>query len=100
MSRYCLLALILIGLSGSAADAMPVERLGAAVALTPVSSGCGLGVRRGPYDGCYPVYGYIAGYYRGHRNPYYAGPVTRGVCGGRGTHLACNYFGICWVACN
>src|SRR5262245_31638532 len=26
--------------------------------------------------------------------------VTRRVCNGRGTHLACNFHGICWTACN
>lgn len=79
------------------AGAMPVDRLQAGV-IIPVASGCGIGVHRGPFDGCYPIY--YAGYDRGYRNPYYAGPVNRGVCGGRGTHLACNIYGICWVACN
>ena len=36
----------------------------------------------------------------GYRNNYYTGFVSRGVCNGRGTHLACNVYGICWVACN
>ena len=66
-----------------------------------VASGCGLGVHRGPLDGCTPINdGYFARYYRGYRNAYYVGPVTGGVCGGRGTHIACNYYEICWVACN
>jgi len=64
----------------------------------PVTRGCGLGVHRGPFDGCYPIY--YSGYDRGYRNAYYAGPVSGGVCGGRGTHLACNFYGICWIACN
>jgi hypothetical protein len=83
------------------AAAMPLAPISVPAALTiPAASGCGLGVRRGPYDGCYPVYGYYAGHFRGYRNPYYAGPVSRGVCGGRGRHLACNHYGMCRVACN
>jgi hypothetical protein len=66
--------------------------------IVPAASGCGLGVRRGPLDGCDPLY--YAGYGSGYRNNYYTGFVSRGVCNGRGTHLACNFYGICWVACN
>ena len=47
-----------------------------------------------------PVYGYYAGYGGGYRNNYYTGFNSGGVCSGRGTHLACNRYGICWVACN
>jgi len=81
----------------SAAVAMPLQRL-QATAIVPVASGCGLGVRRGPFDRCDPYY-YI-GYGSSSRNAYYIGPVSGGVCGGRGTHLACNSYGICWIACN
>jgi hypothetical protein len=80
-----------------AAQAMPLHQL-RANSIIPVASGCGLGVHRGPFDGCYPIY--YAGYDSGYRNNYYTGFVSRGVCGGRGTHLACNFYGICWVACN
>ena len=66
--------------------------------IVPVGSGCGLGVRRGPFEACDPIY--YAGYGSGYRTNYYTGFVTRGVCNGRGTHLACNFYGICWVACN
>jgi hypothetical protein len=66
--------------------------------VVPVASGCGLGVHRGPLDGCYPLY--FAGDYSSGRNNYYTGFTSRGVCQGRGTHLACNLYGICWVACN
>lgn len=102
MGRFYSLLFISISIVGGAdADAMPLAPISEPVAVSiPVASGCGLGVRRGPHDGCHPVHGYYAGHFRGYRNPYYEGPVTRGVCGGRGTHLACNYFGICWVACN
>jgi hypothetical protein len=102
MKRYYSLILVSLCMIVEA-QAMPVAPNGLAPAAAlsiPVASGCGLGVRRGPYDGCYPVYGHYAGYFRGYRNAYYTGPVSRGVCGGRGTHLACNFFGICWVACN
>jgi hypothetical protein len=68
--------------------------------IIPVASRCGLGVHRAPLNSCYPVYGYYAGYYDGYRNNYYTGFNSRGVCSGRGTHLACNFYGICWVACN
>ena len=83
----------------STARAMPLDRLQAGL-LIPVASGCGLGVHRGPLDGCYPVYGYYAGYGGSYRNNYYTGFNSGGVCSGRGTHLACNRYGICWVACN
>ena len=59
---------------------------------------CGLGVRRGPFEQCDPIY--YAGYGSSYLNNYCTGFVTRGVCSGRGTHLACNVYGICWVACN
>jgi hypothetical protein len=66
--------------------------------IVPVASGCGLGVRRGPFEQCDPIY--YAGCGSSYLNNYYTGFVTRGVCSGRGTHLACNVYGICWVACN
>ena len=66
--------------------------------IVPVASGCGLGVRRGPLEQCDPIY--YADYGSSYLNNYYTGFVTRGVCSGRGTHLACNVYGICWVACN
>ena len=28
------------------------------------------------------------------------GLSSRLICGGRGTHLACNFYGMCWLACN
>jgi hypothetical protein len=90
-----------------------------------VSSGCGLGVRRGPGGECVPVYydangngwchrtywrsyyrGYH-GYYRGYRHahyPYVRYPndtgvvvVDKGVCG-FGSYLVCGY-GTCWRRC-
>jgi hypothetical protein len=79
------------------ARAIPVQQL-AASGIVTVSSGCGLGVRRGPFDRCDPFY--YAGYGSSYRNAYYIGPVSGGVCAGRGAHIACNRYGICWVACN
>jgi hypothetical protein len=38
---------------------------------------------------------YYAGYGSSYRNAYYIGPVSGGVCGGRGAHIACNAYGIC-----
>jgi hypothetical protein len=80
-----------------AAQAMPLQQLHGG-SIIPVASGCGLGVRRGPLDSCDPIY--YAGYASGYFNAYYIGRVSNGVCSGRGTHLACNIYGICWVACN
>lgn len=94
-----LFAVLIFVFGISTARAMPLDRLQAGL-LIPVASGCGLGVHRGPLDGCYPVYGYYAGYGGGYRNNYYTGFNSGGVCSGRGTHLACNPYGICWVACN
>jgi hypothetical protein len=51
-----------------------------------------------PFEQCDPIY--YAGCGSSYLNNYYTGFVTRGVCSGRGTHLACNVYGICWVACN
>ena len=94
-----LFAVLIFVFGISTARAMPLEPLHAGL-LIPVASGCGLGVHRGPLDGCYPVYGYYAGYGGGYRNNYYTGFNSGGVCSGRGTHLACNRYGICWVACS
>jgi hypothetical protein len=76
----------LIGVLGiSNADAMPVAAHGPTQAnLTiQVASGCGLGVRRGPFNGCEPLYAYggyygyrrayLRGNYRGYRRGYYRG---------------------------
>ena len=82
----------------SAAEALPLYPAQPNV-IVSVAGGCGLGVHRGPFDGCYPIYGYYADYDRGYCNNYYTGFVSRGVCSGRGTHLAGNFYGTCWVAC-
>ena len=74
------------------------------------AGGCGIGVHRGPYNGCSPVYddyynGYYQRYYEGYHDAYYGdyGPsriVETGLCWGRGTHRVCNSLGLCWRACN
>ena len=38
------------------------------------AGGCGIGVHRGPYNGCSPVYG---GYYNGYYDRYYNGYYDR-----------------------
>jgi len=81
---------------GASAHAETTE----APSIVLAAGGCGIGVNRGALDGCYPLYGYPPAYFRGYRNDYYVGPINRGMCGGRGTHLQCNFSGICWVACN
>lgn len=102
MKRYLFALLVTFAVTGAVcAEAMPLGPIAAPALRIPVASGCGLGVHRGPFDGCEPVYGgYYPGYDRGYRNNYYVGYNRGGVCGGRGTHLACNFYGICWVACN
>jgi hypothetical protein len=55
--------------------AMPVQQLAASGVVT-VSSGCGLGVRRGPFDRCDPFY--YAGYGSSYRNAYYIGLSAAG----------------------
>lgn len=101
MKRYLFLLLVSLAIAYAAdTEAMPLAPVVAPELIFSVASGCGLGVHRGPFDGCEPVYGYHPGYYRGYRNNYYAGFGRGGQCGGRGTHLACSFYGICWVACN
>jgi hypothetical protein len=87
--------------ANASAQAMPFHQPQSDL-IVPVSSGCGLGVHRGPYDGCFPMYGgYYGGPYRGYRNAYYVGAVSGGVCGGRGTRTVCTTSnGMCWVTCN
>jgi hypothetical protein len=81
--------------------------------IIPVASGCGIGVHRGPYDGCEPIYGgyhrsfyrgYYRGYYQGYNDGYYdrlgsSVLVDQGACSGRGHYLICNAYDVCWAAC-
>jgi hypothetical protein len=108
MKRYCLLPLaVCVVMSAAATQAMPVAPAAVPAAAPvpvlsiPVASGCGLGVHRGPFDGCETVYdGNYPGAGHSPYNQYYVGFGRGGFCGGRGTHLVCNRFGQCWVVCN
>jgi hypothetical protein len=95
----------------SAADAMPFHTAHAA-SIIPVGSGCGIGVNRGPYDGCVAIYheqphNYFFSYRsfdRGYANGYYYGPrrslvVDQGECRGGGIYRVCNIHGMCWARC-
>ena len=122
MSVKMMLAAILTPLifSGEvmAAPAMPFPTSPVETVI-PVSSGCGLGVRRGPFDGCNAVYGgyyyrvqrraYNHGYYDGYRVGYFDGYydgsgggllVDQGACSGRHMYPVCNIYGRCWAACD
>ena len=103
MKRYFFLPFVACLTMGAGdAQAMPVAIPIATPALSIlVASGCGLGVHRGPFDGCETVYdGNFTGARRSPYNQYYVGFGRGGFCSGRGTHLACNRFGSCWIACN
>jgi hypothetical protein len=82
------------------ASAMPWALIGVKTLNISVASGCGLGVRRGPFDSCAPVYAAAPGFYRSYRNNYYVGPGRGNFCGWRAARVACSFDGICWVACN
>lgn len=60
-----------------AAAATPIAPISPKFALTvPVGDGCGLGVRRGSFFDCTPVYvygGYYPGYHRRYVRSYYRG---------------------------
>jgi|PersoiStandDraft_1058852.scaffolds.fasta_scaffold05482_4 hypothetical protein len=81
----------------------------------PVSSGCGIGVHRGPDNGCNAIYGgyyyrdhyraYYRGYYDGYHDGYYDGSgssliVDHGACSGGRIYRVCNVYGTCWAACD
>jgi hypothetical protein len=104
------ISISIVGVAG--AQAMPFHSANAEF-IIPVASGCGIGVHRGPYDGCEPIYGgyyrssyrsYDRGYYRGYYDGYYHGPgrsliVDQGACSGRGMYRVCNVYGECRAAC-
>ena len=107
MKRYCFLPLVVcMTMCAAQTQAMPVGPATAPALIISVASGCGLGVHRGTYDGCETVYdGNYAGAGRSPYNHYYVGQYfvgsdRGGFCGGRGTHLVCNSFGLCRVVCN
>jgi hypothetical protein len=103
-----------ISIAGVAtAHAMPFHPENAGFIIS-VSSGCGIGVHRGPYNGCEPIYdgyyrtnyrSYYRGYYRPYYDSYYHGPgpslmVDQGACSGRHMYRVCNVYGECWAACD
>jgi hypothetical protein len=96
MNRLIALAFVL-GLSGSAAQAMPVAPDQApASMIIKVEGGCGLGFHRGPYGGCRPN--------RGDAVVVVPGTVVvapgAGPCGGMGKHRICFSDGRCRMVCN
>jgi hypothetical protein len=124
MNRLLSLIFVLSVFGGSTAYAMPVAPLGPtqATLTIKVGSGCGLGVRRGPFNGCDPVYdgngnegdyrAYRRGYYRSYRQDGYRAAnypyvshvndtgvvvVDKGVCD-FGSYMSCNH-GSCWRFC-
>jgi hypothetical protein len=114
--KTLLLAIItLLSFSVGVAGALAMPFRVASVELTiPISSGCGIGVHRGPYGGCNVIYGgdyrahyhaYSHGYYDGYRDGYYDGSgrrrmVDQGACSGRHMYRVCNIYGTCWAVCN
>jgi len=101
----------------AATQAMPFNPAHSRLIIS-VSSGCGIGVHRGPYGGCDPIYGgyyrsyyggyyrsYYRGYYDGFYDGFYRGPgrslmVDQGACSGRRMYRVCNVYGRCWAVCD
>jgi len=96
------------------AQAMPFHSAPAGSTIQiQVADGCGIGVHRGPYGECNPIYrgydyDYSRGYYRGYHHGYYDGYsdgsgrsrlVNQGACSGRDMVRVCNVYGVCWAAC-
>ena len=101
MNRLVALAFVL-GLSGSAVQAMPLAPGQAPADLViKVAGGCGPGFHRGPYGGCRPNRGDAIVVVPGAVVP---GAVVvapgLGPCGGRGRHRVCYPDGRCVMVCN
>ena len=85
MLRLQLLLSGFIVVSITTVQAMPFSRPQTDL-VVPVAAGCGLGVNRALYNGCYPIYPpsggtYANPYYVGYYAPYYLGyyaPYDRG----------------------
>ncbi len=104
--------LLSLGVAVTAEPVMPI-RPEQAELIIPVGSGCGIGVHRGPFDGCNVIYGgyysaYAHGYYHGYRDGfrdgYYTGVigplmVDQGACSGRRMYRVCDIYGTCWANC-
>ncbi|HEX5508835.1 MAG TPA: hypothetical protein VFX37_10065 [Pseudolabrys sp.] len=80
--------------------------------ILPVAGGCGIGVHRGPFNGCNVAYrpyrhayyrGYVHGYRDGYLDDVYGhGPawlVDQGACSGLKPYLICAPGGPCWADC-
>ncbi len=94
MNKLVALAFIL-GLSGAAAQAMPLAPSQVPGNLViKVEGGCGPGFHRGPYGRCYRNEGVVV----------VPGAVVLepgvGPCGGRGRHRICYPDGRCAMVCN
>ena len=102
MKRYCFLPVMTcLTICTAQTQAMPVAPIALQSVSILVASGCGLGVRRGPFDGCETVYdGNYAGVGRSPYNHYYAGFSRDGICSRRNMHIVCNSFGLCHMVCN
>ncbi len=100
-----------IFLLSSVAHAVPGYRVQAGL-VVPVSGGCGIGVHRGPFNGCNVAFwGYRHAYYRGYangnRDGYFDGSygdgrgwlVDQGACSGLKPYLICAPDGSCWADC-
>src|ERR1700694_1685507 len=117
MSKLLSLVFGITVLGIAAAPAMPFHQQHSGF-IIPVGSGCGIGVHRGPYAGCEPIYGgyyrgdyrvsyrsdyrgYHDGYYDGFYDGYYGpGPslmVDQGACSGLRMYRVCNIYGRCWA---
>ena len=111
--KTLLVAMLSFSIGVAGALAMPFGAASAELTI-PISSGCGIGLHRGPYGGCNVIYGggyraqhhaYSHGYYDGYRDGYYDGSggglmVDQGACSGRHMYRVCNIYGTCWAACN
>ena len=111
MSKFISFVFALSIVCVSAADAMPFHTAPTA-SIILVGSGCGIGVNRGPYDGCDAIYWgqprnnfySYRSFEHGYENGYYYGPrrsllVDQGQCSGRGIYRVCNVYGTCWAHC-
>jgi hypothetical protein len=105
---------------GRATAASIIARLPSSVPQFQFVNGCGIGVHRGPYNDCLPIYPpvyrkryvYPRGYYQGYREGYYQGDIVRlqpyasyyrtpylfGRDCGLGYDISC-FLGICWRRC-
>ncbi len=105
-------SLLSFGVGATAEPGMPFHPMQAEL-IIPIGSGCGIGVRRGPFDGCNVIYGgyygayargYFHGYRDGYRDGYYDGAVgplivDQGACSGGRMYRVCDVYGTCWASC-